>query len=104
MALREDVERDGFAILKDVLARVEIGELLTQLESSSLQWGRAGARNALSAPKIAAAVARSPLLEVASTILGGNALAFRATFFDKSPASNWLVAWHQDRALPGQPD
>jgi hypothetical protein len=21
--------------------------------------------------------------------------AFRATFFDKSPNSNWLVAWHQ---------
>ena len=25
---------------------------------------------------------------------------FNATFFDKSPDSNWLVAWHQDTALP----
>jgi hypothetical protein len=27
-------------------------------------------------------------------------LAFRATLFDKSAASNWLVTWHQDTALP----
>jgi hypothetical protein len=25
---------------------------------------------------------------------------FRATLFDKAAASNWLVAWHQDTALP----
>jgi hypothetical protein len=25
---------------------------------------------------------------------------FRATLFDKSPTSNWLVVWHQDTALP----
>ena len=24
----------------------------------------------------------------------------RATLFDKSPDSNWLVVWHQDTALP----
>ena len=24
------------------------------------------------------------------------AMPFRATLFDKSPMSNWLVAWHQD--------
>ena len=27
-------------------------------------------------------------------------MPFRATLFDKSPTSNWLVAWHQDTALP----
>jgi len=25
---------------------------------------------------------------------------FSATLFDKSPEANWLVAWHQDTALP----
>jgi hypothetical protein len=28
--------------------------------------------------------------------------AFRATLFDKSLSANWLVAWHQDTALPLQ--
>ena len=27
-------------------------------------------------------------------------MPFKATLFDKSPQSNWLVAWHQDLALP----
>jgi ectoine hydroxylase-related dioxygenase (phytanoyl-CoA dioxygenase family) len=44
----------------------------------------------------------SKLLEIARSILGDTALPFRATFFDKSPASNWLVVWHQDTALPLQ--
>ena len=26
-------------------------------------------------------------------------MPFRATLFDKSPKSNWLVVWHQDTAL-----
>jgi ectoine hydroxylase-related dioxygenase (phytanoyl-CoA dioxygenase family) len=40
------------------------------------------------------------LVDIAETFLGGTAVAFRATLFDKSPASNWLVTWHQDTALP----
>jgi ectoine hydroxylase-related dioxygenase (phytanoyl-CoA dioxygenase family) len=40
------------------------------------------------------------LLEIARGALGATAIPFRAPLFDKSPASNWLVAWHQDTALP----
>ncbi|MGH9711006.1 MAG: phytanoyl-CoA dioxygenase family protein, partial [Candidatus Acidiferrales bacterium] len=29
-----------------------------------------------------------------------SAFPFHATLFDKSPKANWLVAWHQDTALP----
>ncbi|MGC2327420.1 MAG: phytanoyl-CoA dioxygenase family protein, partial [Candidatus Sulfotelmatobacter sp.] len=44
----------------------------------------------------------SPLSEIARNILGTNAFPFRATMFEKSPAANWLVVWHQDTALPLQ--
>ena len=37
---------------------------------------------------------------IATEHLGVPAIPFRATLFDKAPGSNWLVAWHQDRALP----
>src|SRR5262249_27208934 len=37
---------------------------------------------------------------IAQAILGDAALPFRATLFEKLPDSNWLVAWHQDTALP----
>jgi ectoine hydroxylase-related dioxygenase (phytanoyl-CoA dioxygenase family) len=48
-----------------------------------------------------AALARDGrLTALAQAILGATALPFRATLFDKSPTSNWLVVWHQDTALP----
>ena len=40
------------------------------------------------------------LLDLAEQFVGRSPIAFRATLFDKSPAANWLVAWHQDTALP----
>jgi hypothetical protein len=40
------------------------------------------------------------LTEIAGDVLGSNALPFRATLFDESCQSNWLVVWHQDPALP----
>jgi ectoine hydroxylase-related dioxygenase (phytanoyl-CoA dioxygenase family) len=39
-------------------------------------------------------------MNIVKAILGKDAIPFRATLFDKSPASNWLVMWHQDTALP----
>ena len=46
-------------------------------------------------------VAQSPnLIQLAQVVLGPEAFPFRATLFDKSPKSNWLVVWHQDTALP----
>jgi ectoine hydroxylase-related dioxygenase (phytanoyl-CoA dioxygenase family) len=39
-------------------------------------------------------------MQIAQHILGLGATPFRATLFDKSPQSNWLVVWHQDTALP----
>jgi ectoine hydroxylase-related dioxygenase (phytanoyl-CoA dioxygenase family) len=40
------------------------------------------------------------VLTAVKEILGDRAIPFRATLFDKSPGSNWLVMWHQDTALP----
>jgi ectoine hydroxylase-related dioxygenase (phytanoyl-CoA dioxygenase family) len=40
------------------------------------------------------------MLDIARQFVGPAAVPFRATLFDKSPAANWLVVWHQDTALP----
>jgi ectoine hydroxylase-related dioxygenase (phytanoyl-CoA dioxygenase family) len=40
------------------------------------------------------------IMDIARQLLGHGAVAFRATLFEKLPDSNWLVAWHQDTALP----
>jgi ectoine hydroxylase-related dioxygenase (phytanoyl-CoA dioxygenase family) len=40
------------------------------------------------------------LLRIAQQALGSETTPYRATLFEKSGNSNWLVVWHQDTALP----
>jgi ectoine hydroxylase-related dioxygenase (phytanoyl-CoA dioxygenase family) len=48
-----------------------------------------------------AAIANDPRLAgLATEILGSPGVPFRATLFEKSEQANWLIAWHQDTALP----
>ncbi len=57
-------------------------------------------RHALRNAGVAAIAGDSRLIGMAQEVIGGGAVPFRATLFDKSPTSNWLVVWHQDTALP----
>jgi ectoine hydroxylase-related dioxygenase (phytanoyl-CoA dioxygenase family) len=100
MSLVERVSKNGFAILPGVISEGEIGLLKVTLEQSGLPRSRAGMRHAMRNADVAA-LARDPrLIELAKEVLGVAAVPFRATLFDKSPISNWLVVWHQDTALP----
>jgi ectoine hydroxylase-related dioxygenase (phytanoyl-CoA dioxygenase family) len=53
-------------------------------------------------PAVARTANDPRMLDIARKILGPAAIPFRATLFEKLPDSNWLVAWHQDTALPLQ--
>jgi len=57
-------------------------------------------RHALRVPAVRALAAHPALVTLAATFIGAQPIPFRATLFDKSAASNWLVMWHQDTALP----
>jgi ectoine hydroxylase-related dioxygenase (phytanoyl-CoA dioxygenase family) len=94
------IEQHGFAILPEVLLPCETQGLIDEIDRSSLRRSKAGIRHALRHPAIAILAREPRLLNLAQEILGGEALPFRATFFDKSPHTNWLVVWHQDTALP----
>lgn len=94
------VEKDGFAIIPDVLNQHDVSLILRKLNADYPQRSRAGIRH-LMANKDIATLARDPrLLRIACELLGDDAFPFRATLFDKSPSANWLVVWHQDTALP----
>lgn len=94
------IENQGFAIIPEVLRDEDVSDLTETLDKSALPRSRAGVRHVLRDPIVANVARDSRLLSIAQEILGGSAIPFRATFFDKSPESNWLVAWHQDTALP----
>ena len=94
------VEQDGYAIVPDVFKPEEAQSLALTLESSNLPRSRAGVRHLLSHPAVMNVANDPRLLGIAQSILGDDAFPFKATLFDKSPETNWLITWHQDTALP----
>jgi ectoine hydroxylase-related dioxygenase (phytanoyl-CoA dioxygenase family) len=98
--LRELIEKHGYAIKPKVIAAEEIARLLKKIAAAGMPRSRAGIRHALKNSDVAELARDSRLLGIAQSVLGPDALPFRATLFDKSPAANWLVVWHQDTALP----
>jgi ectoine hydroxylase-related dioxygenase (phytanoyl-CoA dioxygenase family) len=94
------IDRSGFAILPNVFASADLDSLVHEIECASIRVSRAGIRHALALPLVATFSRNPVLLDLARIILGSHAFPFRATLFNKSPRSNWLVVWHQDTALP----
>ena len=94
------VQELGFRIFTDVLTRIDVDRLAQDISRAPLRRSRAGMRHALKHPTVLEVARDGRLLRIAKEILGCDPFPFRATFFDKSLASNWLVVWHQDTALP----
>jgi ectoine hydroxylase-related dioxygenase (phytanoyl-CoA dioxygenase family) len=90
----------GYCIFERVFARSEMEHVHQALASTSLQRTKGGARHVLSVPVVRQLAADSRLTTIAGEFVGEHAVPFRATLFDKSANANWLVAWHQDTALP----
>lgn len=96
----EQIEEAGFAIFANVLEARDLRRLGEALGGDGVRRSRAGVRHALQYPAVAALARDARLLRIARGVLGDGAVPFRATLFEKSAGSNWLVAWHQDTALP----
>jgi Phytanoyl-CoA dioxygenase (PhyH) len=68
-------------------------------EADAILAGRSGVR-VFGHPGFAALLGKSSGLgRLAAGLLGDAARPVRAVLFDKTAASNWSVAWHQDRTI-----
>ena len=94
------VQHEGYGLVPNVFAEDEILNLLKKLDGENLTRTRAGVRHAMRSENVARIARDARMMEIAKRILGPEATPFRATLFEKLPNSNWLVAWHQDTALP----
>jgi len=102
-----DFDRDGYAIVSDVVAVEEIEALTRAIEGEAngpagLRRDGAvyGLRDALRAVPEVRRLARSrALLKLVRPILGPDAFAVRGLLFDKTPEVNWGVPWHQDLTI-----
>ncbi len=72
-------------------------EIAALIRLCSLPMDRPGARLGAT-PGLAALIA--PADAIARARLGPLARAVGAKLFDKSPARNWALGWHQDRTIP----
>lgn len=90
----------GFSIVHGVFPPGEMTSILAAIEQSALARTKAGARHLLQVPDVRRLAADLRLKDLAGRWLGPRAFPYRATLFDKSAESNWLVSWHQDTALP----
>jgi phytanoyl-CoA dioxygenase PhyH len=90
----------GYSLHDHVFHCSEMTAALDELSASKLSRTKAGARHILMVPPVQTIAHDPRLFRIASEFVGAAPVPFRATLFDKSPSSNWLVAWHQDTALP----
>jgi len=90
----------GFEVMPKFLPATTISLVVDSLSKSLITRSRAGMRHALHVPAVRSLAESEGLVELAIQAVGQDAFPFRATLFDKSAQSTWLVVWHQDTALP----
>jgi hypothetical protein len=90
----------GFSVTPGVVKQDETVSIADRLRELPLERSRAGARHLMKHSVVADIARDLRMLELARQFIGPTADPYRATLFDKSQQSNWLVVWHQDTALP----
>jgi ectoine hydroxylase-related dioxygenase (phytanoyl-CoA dioxygenase family) len=100
MTLNARIEQNGYEVLPELGSKSQAEILMGELTDAGLPRSRAGIRHVMSHPGVSEIAHAEKVLCIVKAVLGEAAIPFRATLFDKSPNSNWLVMWHQDTALP----
>lgn len=103
----EQFERDGFAIIPDLIDEQAVAHIIATVESAArgdavLTRGDAafGIRKLLDVvPALRELAEGENLRSAVDPIAGGEARAVRGIFFDKTRAANWRVVWHQDLTI-----
>ena len=103
----EEIQAQGFAVIPNVPDAAIVASLIDQLKRippshSTKQRGRNyfGIRNLLTIAPYVYELANSPCIRsIVDPIAGTQARVVRGIFFDKTPAANWKVAWHQDLSI-----
>ena len=111
----EELDRDGYALLREVYNGPEINGLVEELsqaltaavdEAGSIRTSAGyvyAARNVLALyPPALYVWQRAPLVEVLSETLGAGFGLVRGLYFDKPPERSWSLPWHKDLTIAVQ--
>ncbi len=102
-SLAVEVNEAGFAVAQAAVGEMFLKEWLDAVRELLAETGGEaahGVRGLLACSERCRALAAQPaLVDLARAVLGSNARAVKGIFFDKNPAANWLVSWHQDLTI-----
>ena len=94
------MNEDGYLIEASVFSSKECEQLIETLNRVHSNRSRAGVRNLMAVSAVAEFASDSRLINFARLLTGRTLRPYKATLFEKAGNANWLVAWHQDTALP----
>ncbi len=94
--LAASVDRDGFAIVNAAVPPQVVAELRHEFAAAGEQ---AGVRNLFARPVVREVARSVPVRRAAEAVLWPGCFAVRAILFNKTPAVNWKVPWHQDLTI-----
>lgn len=104
--LRQALDADGFALVDDIVPSGSLDRVVqavTAVDHEGIVERRGSVhaiRNLLGAVPAVRELARSPeVRSLVEDVLGPEAFAVRGILFDKTPAANWKVTWHQDLTI-----
>jgi ectoine hydroxylase-related dioxygenase (phytanoyl-CoA dioxygenase family) len=92
-----NLDRDGYALADLVFTDTTCEELAAAMPE--IEKGSGGVRHLLGHEAVRRVLTNSRFARTITPFVGLNAVAVNATLFDKTPASNWRVFWHQDRTI-----
>ena len=106
MGFNSDFDKDGFAIMSQVIDATEIADLIAEMQQEQHRRD-APANDRMYAlrnlfqtmPSICRLAASQPVRALVEPFLGSDFFAARALYFDKLPDANWKVPWHQDLSV-----
>jgi hypothetical protein len=112
MTWREQLDADGFCLLRGVLAPETVAQALAEWEAitrahatdaavlGSESGPTYGARNLLEMwPRVIELVRAPAVRDALGDVLGRGAGVVRALYFDKPPGHSWALPWHKDYSL-----
>jgi len=98
--IKTEYLENGFYLLKHVISKDKVTELIASLNVFNQHINHYGIRNLNAKIPVIRQFAHSDLLaSITKNILGEHAKPVRSVFFDKTPQANWNVAWHQDTSI-----
>ncbi|PWF49345.1 phytanoyl-CoA dioxygenase family protein [Massilia glaciei] len=91
-------DRDGFALLPDILSGEACARLAAQVTPAA--GGSGGTRALLSTPWCAELARMLRRHRALAPYIPAGHVAVQCTYFEKTAARNWLVPFHQDLSIP----